>query len=126
MKKIGLLLAVICIAVLMTGCSNVMNKTVNMKDFPSVEKKIMNDNSIPAEEKDFIIKNLSEVVNYSELAKALKVEIPAENTFAKIISDIRAEYANGTTEETVEEAVLVEEPIVVEEEIAIDTAVVVE
>ena len=121
MKKIGLLLAVICVAVLMTGCSNVMNKTVNMKDFPTVEKKIMNDNSIPAEEKDFIIKNLSEVVGYTEMAKALNVEIPAENTFAKVVADIRAEYVNAPDEEQViEEA----EEVVVEEEIAIDSAAV--
>lgn len=88
-KTFGALLLSI---ILLTGCTNILDKKVNSKDFEKVKETINADETLSAKKKAYIIDNMSMVLGFAQLGKALNIDASNAPTFKEEIEDYSLEY----------------------------------
>lgn len=82
MKNLKLILYYAFLALLISSCTNVIDKTINKEDYPIVKEFITNDEALKEMKKKFILDNLStslqtddlELITFSEKINSLKTE----------------------------------------------------
>lgn len=93
MKKITLGFMMI-ITLIITSCSNPMDKPLNSEDFEKVVEEISTDKSYSSMKSQYIIDNLSEQLGFIELAKTMVNDINELNipTFSEMITELTIDF----------------------------------
>ncbi|MGQ1908188.1 hypothetical protein ACT3CE_00225 [Marinifilum sp. RC60d5] len=91
MKQKILSLSIMAI-LLMTACTNTMEKPLSKEDFPAVKEILKANENYTSMKKKYITDQLEMLVNLSELGKALKGDELNSSTFKEEIDDLSLDF----------------------------------
>ncbi len=84
---------IFAIAILiMTSCTNTLDKPLNKEDFEKVKETIQSDNNYSPMKKKYLIDNLSMQLGFAELGKAMNMDKSNIPTFRKQIDELAVDY----------------------------------
>ncbi|MBE0573928.1 hypothetical protein IH575_03435 [Candidatus Dojkabacteria bacterium] len=86
---IGILVATI---LMITSCTNTLDKPLNMEDFDKVKETIQTDNNYSPMKKKYILDNLGMQLGFAELGKELNMDKSNMPTFRTQIDELVADY----------------------------------
>lgn len=92
MREFKLTLAFLFTSLLFTNCTNVLDKTISVEDFPKVKELISKSDTLKEMEKEYIIDQISTHTGFSALSDALKIDKSKAMTFRKAINDSSQEF----------------------------------
>ncbi|WP_157962187.1 hypothetical protein [Winogradskyella aurantiaca] len=90
--KIKSILILALLLLTVTYCSNPMNNKLNTEDFDAIKESINTDNQLSDMKKKYVIDNLSMILGFAELGKAMNVDDSKILTFGEQIEDLKADY----------------------------------
>jgi hypothetical protein len=87
--KIGIFVATV---LMITSCTNTLDKPLNKEDFEKVKETIQTDNNYSPMKKRYILDNLSMQLGFTELAKAMNMDKGNIPTFRTQIDELVADF----------------------------------
>ncbi len=92
MKNIKLTSLILFASLLLTNCTNVLDKTINAEDFPKVKELISKSDTLKEMEKNYIIDQIAMYTGFSTLGDALKIDKSNMANFRKAINESSQEF----------------------------------
>jgi len=83
---------------LVTSCTNTLDKPLNKKDFEKVMETVNTDENYSVMKKKYLVDNLSMQLGFAELGKAMKMDESKLLTFREQIADLSTDFDSIRTE----------------------------